>query len=752
MKPRPVLLLSPLHSLCLLVCCLLLAQRHFCTAQPIFHSGGEWNVSDLTILRISSSQCRSNAAGSALDCVLPALLTVTTTAVPASVSSSPYSAFVLNFRYLPWLDMSLPVALVPHSNTTWSCELRLPGYVRPALNASLAVTLTTAFDYTTASPAFTGLSILNSSPPQLTSVAGCTGSGHSTVSCRVDSDELLLYGSGLNWLGGLQSYTVEIGPGCSVQQVQQATAMYVFNDSVAAYRLTGSYSNCAYPQSGYSGGLLNFSLNVGWYTPTGFAESPQFNSEPTEQLAFSFAILPPPEVDWFSVDQCDETLITDSSSNSSYYAYTSCNVSGQGLGMTGRFLYANVSIGNSTVGWYQAPFLADTQSSSDVLLATLPLSPQLEPNVLYDVRVVNDGGQLLLHQRLSYSNVPLVAAIDKCSNRGAAQQLGCGPGDVITLRGAQFPLSPQTVATVIISTADAEEKFLSANCSLVSVLDRSTLTCVLPSLQSESDTERLLGSSSLVQATFHAAEGSDGGAMSGAVLTNALQVDCLFTTPGFPYVTSVRGCDQQFSPRSLAGCQSGAVVSVIGAHLDLILELGGASALSTTPSVDVDGVNGPASFPLLCQFLGNVSSGGLQCQLPKFDATDAADGSAVQEGVAYHFYIAHSADLQGSDGSNQTVYYPLTAAFDVQFSAPDAISASTLSSGGVAGVVIGALAAVIATGLVAVLLLRRWRVSKARHGHSGAAEHSGRGRGVWLGNRRAEGESYAEMELETEQQ
>ena len=587
--------------------------------------------------------------------------------------------------------------------------------------------------------------------------------------------------------------------------------MYVFNDSVAAYRLTDSYNNCAYksnqtntvkstmtalscdaatlshcfsllllspagcvsyPQPGYSGSLLNFSLNVGWYKSTSFAETPQYNHEPTGQLSISFAILPPPEVDWFSVDQCDEMLITgsagDNGNNSnSYYAYTSCNVSGQGMGMTGRYLYASVSVGNATVGWFQAPIISDTVSSNDVLSTSLPLTPRLAPNILYDVRVVNDGGELILPRRLSYSRFPLIAAIEQCSNRGVAQQLGCGPGDVITIRGAQFPESPHIIATVTISSTDidsGEEEHLSANCTSVNVLDRSTLTCVLPTLATESDTETLLGSASLVQASFHTADDSStNSVMTDAVLTNALYVDYLFMTPGFPYVTTVRGCGQQLGLRSLAQCQSGDVITVQGAHLDLNIELGGVSALSASPFVNANGQNGPASFNMVCLLFANTSSSSgveqqlspswlrsVQCQLPKFDVSDAADGGMVQEGVTYHFYIAHSAEVSTVDGGNVTVYYPLTSAFDVVFSSTN--TSPALSSGGLVGVVIGTLAAIVAAALIIVLLLRRWRVKKEQRGRNGAAVDAGDASsshgGVWRRSTQHVSQAYTEMELE----
>ena len=749
---------SLLRPLLYIVTVLILCSVHYHPS-----NAQSWSARNLTILSLSSPQCVPTSTGAAFSCVLPAPLTVITSAVPNSVSSSPFSAFVLNVRYLPWLDLSLPVSLVPQSNNTWQCYLALPGYVRPALNGSLSVSIMSTSSFDEASPAFVGLSIDATPPPQLASIAGCTGSGHFTSQCDAESDELVLYGSGFDWLDAFHSYTINIGSTCAIQQVQGQSKIKVINDTVASYRLIDSYYNCAYPQFHYDGASLSFSINVGWYAPANFADTPRFNDESSGQVYFSFALLPPPEVDWFSVDECDETLITNMGTNGSsdtpYYASTSCNVSGHGLSMTGRYLYANVSIGNTSAGWYQALSLYSS-GRGDILSVALPLAPELQPDVLYDLRVVNHGGELLLPKRLSFSNFTLLAAVDQCSARGVSGQLGCGPGDVITLRGAQFPLSSAAITVTITSPYAVDDQQLSAQCTSVTVIDRSTLTCVLPTLATQTQTETLLGDYSLVQASLGTVNGSgndSAGAVS-AFITNALLVRSLFVSPGAPYITVVQGCGEQTGPRWLTRCMSGDVVTVQGAYLDLNVELG-----VSTPTMIVHGQKGTPGFVMVCLLL-NMTGGShsstpswlqvWRCQLPSFDASDAVQGALVNGGVTYYFSLAFSTQYQDVYGHNFTVYHPLTSAFDVVFVATAAASHSTslsaLSSGAVAGVVLGALFTLSAVVLALAVLFRRHHTSSSQSGQNTASDRgSSRGaRDDRLRTTQVNSEEYTEMEME----
>ena len=174
-----------------------------------------WSVANLTIHSITSPQCRNNAEfGQALDCVLPATLTIVHLTSATQHTQSAAYQFGLNVLLLPSVDFNLAFTSVvtprptiidgngttagEATNSTWKIDLVLPGYVQPALGTLLNVSFYPYRDLSTTSPPFAGLSILNSPPPQLTAVSGCNNTGLSTVNCDVDTGVLTLTGSGFH--------------------------------------------------------------------------------------------------------------------------------------------------------------------------------------------------------------------------------------------------------------------------------------------------------------------------------------------------------------------------------------------------------------------------------------------------------------------------------------------------------------------------------------------------------------------------
>ena len=81
----------------------------------------------------------------------------------------------------------------------------------------------------------------------------------------------------------------------------------------------------------------------------------------------------------------------------------------------------------------------------------------------------------MLPRRLSYSNLTLLVSIHRCSNRGINADLGCEPGQPITIRGYLFPL-PSTPTVSIASGS------LNATCESTVLVDSTTITCVPPLL------------------------------------------------------------------------------------------------------------------------------------------------------------------------------------------------------------------------------------------------------------------------------
>ena len=379
----------------------------------------------------------------------------------------------------------------------------------------------------------------------------------------------------------------------------------------------------------------------------------------------------------------------------------------------GRYLSAaTLLVGNVSVGWYQAPPSLVVGPTNTYLHAPLPLTSQLQPGWLYDIKVINEGGELLLPRRVSYSNRTLLASVDRCSARGVVSELGCEAGQSITIRGYLFPAPSSSSITVTITSAEYPNS-LSSVCLTPSVLDSTTLVCIPPFLSSLEATEQLYGLSSTVQVVFEFTDG--------LLVTNALPVD-LFVYPSLPYVSNVTGCGLQDGLRNLSQCQSGDVLTLSGGHLELPMLLG-----ASTYTEPIDVYAGSSTFDLLCLLLpadnGSVDINGnirtRQCQLPLFNAKHI-DGDIIQEGERYAFFISYEP-------------YTLMEAFSLDFSSTQHSPApsSSLPSGAVVGIVIAALGTVAVA--LALACSKWWSKLRAR---SGAEEsHGSSGRWGVLHNR-----------------
>ena len=703
-------------SLLLLICISLLALL------VVPSHAADWSVANLTILAITSPQCQNNpTTGQALDCTLPATLTIVTSAVPTSPPTNVYQ-FGLNIRLLPYVDFNLDFkslsTTVPPifgnsstspapTNSTWQLLLLLPGYVQPALGSLLNVSFYSSRDFSRTSPAFAGISLLSSPPPRLDSISGCSGSGLSTLQCNVETDTLTLHGSGFHWVEAMSFYSVTIGT-CIINMHEYGRnwgdRVDVLSDTLATFSLSRSYESCAYPTPSYDGRTLPFSINLSWRTPSLYgAVRPSANTVLSNALNFSYALCPPPTVWHFSCGVCDETPIWPSSNTSGppdYHAYTDCTIAGpdSGISILGTNMdSAYILVGNDSVGWYRPSTLYLSGSGG---LWLHPIAVELLPYQLYDVKVVNDGGEYVLPRRISYANSTQVVSVDRCSDRSGVEglELGCEPGQPITIRGVHFPYPcPPTAVTIDIVKFEPEmlDNTLNATCMSIAVLDPTTITCVPPTLSTLQDTEWLYGRAATIQITFNNSADT-------VVVTNALQVD-LFVNPLSAYISNVSGCGVQNGLRNLSSCHSGDLLTMYGGHLDELTLLGG-SLLSELP---VDILDATSNFALTCVLLprddnytddtGNLRR--RQCQLPVFDG--GIDGDSIYEGERYEFVI---------------VLYPfnLYEAFSLDFASvqPDSPSASAegaaLSSGAVAGVAVAAVVGVVAVLALLVVLSRRW--------------------------------------------
>ena len=106
---------------------------------------------------------------------------------------------------------------------------------------------------------FAGFAFRFEGPPTLTSIAGCDGSGQSTLNCVPDSSILELTGSGLLWYTSGYGAVLNIG-----NATEHAYFLQVVNDTYATLSLAWMYATLLKPQH-YSGVLLSFNLSSSAY-------------------------------------------------------------------------------------------------------------------------------------------------------------------------------------------------------------------------------------------------------------------------------------------------------------------------------------------------------------------------------------------------------------------------------------------------------------------------------------------------------
>ena len=139
------------------------------------------------------------------------------------------------------------------------------------------------------SASFAGFSYRFEGPPTLTSIAGCDGSGQSTLNCVPDAAVLELTGSGLLWYSQLWYVLFSIG-GETSRKYDAYRAMSVVNDTYATLSLAEVYGGMLKPQH-YAGVLLPFNLTSQALNSKGVEYSYTTNS-----LYVSFVPLPAPRI------------------------------------------------------------------------------------------------------------------------------------------------------------------------------------------------------------------------------------------------------------------------------------------------------------------------------------------------------------------------------------------------------------------------------------------------------------------------
>jgi len=182
------------------------------------------------------------------------------------------------------------------TNSSVFVNVTAAAYYPHITDALISVSFVDYFAYpdVPTSPAFAGFSYRFEGPPTLTSIAGCEGSGQSTLNCVPDSSIIAVTGSGLLWYSSTRGVQLSIGSQTSEQFSQ--LKLQVINDSYATLSLDSVYGSLLKPQH-YAGVLLPLNFTSSAYNRNGEAEY----SYTTNSLQISFVPLPPPVITEWSV-------------------------------------------------------------------------------------------------------------------------------------------------------------------------------------------------------------------------------------------------------------------------------------------------------------------------------------------------------------------------------------------------------------------------------------------------------------------
>ena len=523
--PASRLFYCQLHSLLLFVIGCLPASLPFATAQV--------DVSAVVVLSVSGC---ADVGITTVNCTFGTNVTVhTNTAMVSTLQPYPYIIIAGGGAQIYGVPFS-----TPSSNDSSSLTFTLSpfGYT-PSLLAPLMLTLT-LFDFQSrnSSAPFIGLSIAPIPPPNLTSICGCQGSGGATLNCSPNSTTLVLEGSGLQWLSG-GDVQVSLSQGSSQRSAN--AGLQVVNDSYALFPFSQVFQYLLLPIH-YNETLLALSFNLrewNYWTRTSSAYQ-------TNALNVSFIPLPPPSVT--AVSGGGGCVATRTSTNST--SLTQCIAAESTFTLSGHYLY-DVTI---TVGGI--PCISVTSSAISAS-CNLPLIPDFDPTLGYDVALSNSAGSLVLLALVWYRSGPMLTSMTNCVEIGLGLKQvraggRCQPGTAIILTGADFQADP-ALSIVFAITSDPS---VNVTCKQPRFVNSSALACVLPTAL-EADLTRFLGQYVTLSVSFP----------SLSLSTNGISVSA-FDWPDPPFITSVGGCGTSLSPLVVTQCSFEGELILTGINLN----------------------------------------------------------------------------------------------------------------------------------------------------------------------------------------
>ena len=666
---------SLLSSLLLLLLC---CTSSFTSAQ------WQWDVTQVSIVAITSHGACTDVYPQALNCSLPTTLTFQLAGILPPNSTSFNTIFIFDGGDAETYARSS--SLFNATTSTISATVLFGGYSIGLMGRLLSVYL---FDYATRnrSAAFQGLSFVTLPPPVLTAISGCEGTGAATLNCVPDRDVLLFAGSGLSIFNDLYSFVLTIGNVSGT--LYWNSGLQVLNDAQMRLQLNTSSAFILTP-SHYTGQLMSLAFNLQWWSP---ASGASFNSY-TNSLSISFAPLPAPMI----------TAVISSGSpciqrnDSSAPAFIGCVPEQSSVRFVGQYLYsATMALSLSGRGTYACETMPGYQPSSSQVTCFLPLIAEDVDGLAWDVTISTASGLLSYPGLVSFTSSTLITSLVPCNDysqqgSNAVYFLNCAPGATLIIRGTRFPSDPALAVTL---TGNVNEMTIPSNvpCWSPAYIDQTTLTCLIP-LIDPAIALQFYGVTSSIQASFPTA-----GRVSNAV-TNTYIV----AFPNSPVLTSVSGCEVSNGSLVVAGCRGGDILTIRGSNLN-----------GTRLSITFSALN---LVQFACSVLDGWTAQQLQCRLPYV----TPDNSGVQEGVLYRLlWLWYPRPTLSAVAVVRAYGNPFQVVF-TWAAAASALSASSTSSN-LTAVLVGVLVPVLVAMAVAVGLMwwRRRGMGKVSSPVSGEA-------------------------------
>ena len=656
-----------------------------CAAVPVLAQVPYFfSVNDLTIVSVTSPSC-VNVYPAALNCSLPALLTVNTTGVrlvnPLGGGQGVDVRLLLS-------GGDSATQLYGYTAEGWSpsliwATLQLDGFAQSAMGRLLSLTVYDPTSGNSSAP-FVGLSIAPVPPPRLHSISGCHGDGASpNLGCVPDADVLTLTGSSLLSLNDFQSLQMTIsdpsGRTATVDfmQGQRGVQLRVLNESMALLSLAQAYPRLLRLEQ-FGGGVQMLGFDTDWWS----VPQRHLVSYSTNRVPLSFAALRPPSI--------MSTVAGPRCITAGGY-FVNCSPATR-ISFRGHYLIG-LTVMLEAAGKQPQP-CADV--SIVVWQCLLPIIANDTDGLAWDVVVSNPAGSQRLPGLVTYSTKPSIAFVEPCNTYGLYESdinINCQPGQALTVRGMRFPDDPELA--VVIRGSTIVQRPLNVTCPQLVRVDSTMLTCVVPSLDG-------MAQSALYSALVDVLVVFNG---SGPPALPVQVQGRMVADPQSPLVQRVSGCESNNGSHALLRCRGGDVLVVEGAYL---LH----KFVFVAPRLD----------QWRCRVLPNSSNERLLVELPFL--------LPEEKGVlADTPYVVH---YEATENRFQVWYgrpFTVTWTWDDAPAQPSAPSADdgrhALSSGALALVVLLPLLSVVLLVVCATVLGLRWKRDRMSGMDTGQWEDSG---------------------------